>query len=44
MADGVAREGVMPLEERTIVDIREEMALAALGAGATVTEVAMRLG
>src|SRR5712692_2797503 len=30
----------MPFEERTIVDIREEMALAAMGAGATVTEVA----
>jgi putative transposase len=34
----------MPLEERTIVDIREEMALAALGVGATVTEVAIRFG
>lgn len=34
----------MPLEERTIVDIREEMALAALEAGATVTEVAIRFG
>ena len=34
----------MPLEERTIVDIREDMALAALGAGATVTEVAIRFG
>jgi transposase InsO family protein len=30
----------MPLEERTIVDIREEMAVAALDEGATVTEVA----
>lgn len=34
----------MPLEEKTIVDIREEMALAALGAGASVTEVAIRFG
>lgn len=34
----------MPLEERTIVDIREEMALAALEAGATVTDVAIRFG
>ena len=34
----------MPLKERTIVDIREEMAVAALGAGATVTEVAIRFG
>lgn len=34
----------MPLEERTIVDIREEMALAALSVGATVTEVAIRFG
>ena len=34
----------MPLEEMTIVDIREEMALAALGTGATVTEAAIRFG
>ena len=34
----------MPLEEKTIVDIREEMALAALEAGASVTEVAVRFG
>lgn len=30
----------MPIEEKTIVDIREEIALAALEKGATVTEVA----
>lgn len=34
----------MPLEEKTIVDIREEMALAAMAAGATVTEVAVQFG
>ncbi len=34
----------MPLEEKTIVDIREEMALAAMARGATVTEVAVRFG
>lgn len=34
----------MPLEEKTIVDIREEMALAALCAGSSVTEVAARFG
>lgn len=34
----------MPLEEKTIVDIREEMALAAMARGATVTEVAARFG
>src|ERR1043166_4647024 len=30
----------MPIEEKTIVDIREQIALAALEKGATVTEVA----
>lgn len=34
----------MPLEEKTIVDLREEMAVAAIAAGATVTEVAIRFG
>jgi transposase InsO family protein len=34
----------MPLEEKTIVDIREEMALAVMAAGATVTEVAAQFG
>jgi transposase InsO family protein len=34
----------MPLEEKTIVDIREEMALAAMAPGATVTGVAARFG
>jgi transposase InsO family protein len=34
----------MPLQEKTIVDVKEEMALAALGEGATVTEVAERFG
>lgn len=34
----------MPLEERTIVDIREEMALAAMAAGASVTDVAAQFG
>lgn len=34
----------MPLEEKTIVDIREEMALAAMARGATLTEVAARFG
>lgn len=34
----------MPLEERTIVDIREEIALAALEKGATVAEVAEQFG
>src|ERR1051326_6179960 len=34
----------MPLEEKAIVDIREEMALAALKVGATVTEVSVRFG
>ena len=34
----------MPLEERTIVDMREEMALGAMAGGATVTEVAARFG
>src|ERR1051326_8201343 len=34
----------MPLEEKAIVDIREEMALAAMARGATVTEVAARFG
>src|SRR5438128_6111863 len=36
--------GAMPLEERTIVDMREEMALGAMAGGATVTEVAARFG
>lgn len=34
----------MALEERTIVDIREEMAVAAMAGGATVTEVAALFG
>jgi len=34
----------MPLEERTLVDIREQMALAALERGAMVTEVAEQFG
>ena len=34
----------MPLKEKTIVDIREEMALSAMARGATVTEVAVRFG
>jgi len=34
----------MPLKEKTIVDIREEMALAAMARGATVTGVAARFG
>ena len=34
----------MPLEEKTIVDVKEEMALAALEVGATVAEVAVRFG
>ena len=34
----------MPLEERTIVDIREDMALAAMAAGASVTDVAAQFG
>src|SRR5438874_12861880 len=34
----------MPLEEKTIVDIREEMALAALEKHATASEVAEQIG
>src|SRR6476469_10877253 len=34
----------MPVEERTLVDIREQMALAALERGAMVTEVAEQFG
>ena len=34
----------MPLEERTIVDIREEMVVAALQQGTTVSEVAAQFG
>src|ERR1043165_3530159 len=40
----MARGGAMPLEERTLVDIREEMVLAALERGAMVTEVAEQFG
>src|SRR6266545_4569596 len=36
--------GAMPLEEKTIVDIREEMALAVMATGATITEVAAQFG
>jgi transposase InsO family protein len=42
--EGVTREGVMPFLEKTIVDIREQMVLAALEGRTSVTEVAELFG